>query len=117
MLPVVTTYNIAASGGTANIAASQASTSGLLTLATTVVGANQQRIGITSAGNDSGIYFHIVGLNQAGFTVGEFLAGGLGTGVGASAASVQSNLDYKTIVSIQPSASSSAQSLATTAAI
>src|ERR1700721_3619710 len=115
MLPVVVTYNIIASGGTASLAASQASTAGLLALSTTVVGANQQRITVTSAGNDAGIYFHVIGFNQANFTIFEYLAGGLGTGVGASAATVQSNLDYRTIISIQPSNSSIAQTLATTA--
>ena len=115
MLPVVVTYNIIASGGTASLAASQASTAGLLALATTVVGANQQRITVTSAGNDAGIYFHVIGFNQANFTIFEYLAGGLGTGVAGSAGTVQSNLDYNTIVSIQPSASSVAQTLATTA--
>jgi hypothetical protein len=64
---------------------------------------------VTSNSSDTGIFFHIVGINQAGFTVQEFLQGG---GAGST---VQSNLDYKTVVSIQPSASSVSQTLGTTA--
>ncbi len=114
MQPVVVTYSLPA-GSSTSIAASQGSTSGLLqlngtlgTAALGVLGTVQQRITVTSGGNDSAIYFHIIGLNQAGFTVSEFLAA-------ASTALATSNLDYRTIISIQPSASSVAQTLATTA--
>lgn len=123
MLPVVVTYNLSSTAGTTSLslAASSAGISTILqlngtfgtsspfgpgVLATTNI---QQRITVTSGSSDAGIYFHIVGLNAAGFTVAEFLQGG---GAGST---VQSNLDYRTIISIQPSGSSTAQTLATTA--
>ena len=84
-LPNVITYFLNTSTSTTFLTAALASTSGSLTLTTTVIGVHQQRITVTSGGDDSTKYFHIIGLNEAGFTVGEFLAGGLGTGVGASA--------------------------------
>jgi len=126
MLPVVVQYSLPAVLGTTSIALTQAALTGLFQLNGTygtsaalgsgVLGTAQQRVTVTSEGNDSGIYFHLIGLNQAGFTVSEFLAGGNGSGAGTSAVTVQSNLDYKTILSIEPSASSIAQTLATTAA-
>src|SRR6476659_5990973 len=117
--PSVVTFNYTSAFGTTSISlASGAAVTGLFQLNGTfgtsspfgpgVLGNNQQRVTITSAGSDTGIFFHIVGLNQAGFTVAEFLTGG---GAGST---VQSNLDYKTVLSIQPSASSTAQTLATT---
>lgn len=119
MLPVVVTYNLPGVLGTTSIALAQGPLTSLFQLNGTygttaalgpgVLGTNQQRITITSASSDTGIYFHVVGLNQAGFTVAEFLQGG---GAGST---VVSNLDYKTIISIQPSASSVAQTLGTTA--
>lgn len=115
MLPVVVTYNLSTTSSTSALGVQQASGSVALTIGTTSIGANQQRVTVTSAGNDTGIFFHIIGLNQAGFTVGEYLAGGLGTGLAGSAGTVQSALDYKTIISITPSGSSTAQTLATTA--
>ena len=48
-------------------------------------------------------------MNAAGFTVSEYLVGG------AAGSTVQSNLDYRTIISIAPSLSSMAQQLCTTA--
>jgi hypothetical protein len=115
MQPVVVTYSLPA-GSSTSIVNSVGSTSGLLQLNGTlgtaslgVLGAVQQRVTVTDGGNDTGIFFHIIGLNQAGFTISEFLAGG------NVASTVQSNLDYRTIISIQPSASSIAQTLATTA--
>ena len=114
MLPVVVTMSLPA-GNASTIAQAQSSTSGFLQLNGTlgtaaggVLGTYQQRVTVTSGGNDSGIYFHLIGLNQAGFTVSEFLTG-------ASTTVAQSNLDYRSIISIQPSASSVAQTLATTA--
>jgi hypothetical protein len=119
--PQVVTFNYTSVIGTTSIALAQspAAFTGLFQLNGTfgtsspfgpgVLGNNQQRVTITSAGSDTGIFFHIIGLNQAGFTVSEFLTGG---GAGST---VQSNLDYKTVVSIQPSASSVAQTLGTTA--
>lgn len=115
MLPVVVQYNVSSANATNALSALQHSTSGALTLSSTTIGPNQQRVTVTSQGNDSTIYFHIVGLNQAGFTVTEYLAGGNGTGAAGSAVTVQSNLDYQAVISITPSASSVAQVLATTA--
>lgn len=118
-LPVVLTYSLSSTFGTTAIALAQGPVTGLFQLNGTygtssplgvgVVGVNQQRLTITSLSSDTGIFFHIVGLNQAGFTVSEFLTGG---GAGST---VQSNLDYKTVISIQPSASSTQQTLGTTA--
>lgn len=114
MQPIVVTYSLPA-GNATTIAASQGSTAGAFQLNGTlgtavggVLGAVQQRVTITSGGNDSAIFFHIVGLNQAGFTVSEFLQG-------ASTALATSNLDYRTVISITPSASGTSQTLATTA--
>jgi hypothetical protein len=123
MIPVVVNYQLSSTVGTTSLslASSSAGISTILqlngtfgtsspfgpgVLATTGI---QQRITITSGSSDTGIYYHIVGLNAAGFTVQEYLVGG------AAGSTVQSNLDYRTIISIQPSASSVAQSLATTA--
>lgn len=117
MQPVVVTLSYPL-GNATTIAQSQGSTSGALqlngtlgtgaALGTGVLGVNQQRVTVTSGGNDSAIFFHIVGLNQAGFTVSEFLQG-------ASTALATSNLDYRTVISITPSASGTSQTLATTA--
>lgn len=119
-LPIQVTWNLNTTIATnAIVLNSSATTSGPLPLSGTygtaaplgtgVLGTAQQRITVSSAGNDSGIYFHIIGLNQAGFTVSEFLVGG-------NNATVQSNLDFRTIISIQPSSSSTSQQIATTAA-
>jgi hypothetical protein len=125
-LPNVITFNLNTTIATNAIASALASTSGQFSLNGTygtaspyganIIGTNQQRIVVYSAGNDSGIYFHIVGLNQAGFTVQEYLTGALGTGLLGSAGVAQSQLDYLKVLTIQPSASSVSQSLATTAA-
>ena len=116
MLPIVVTYNVSTTSSTTALGVTQASGSAPLTIGTASnFTPYQQRVTVTSAGNDSGIYFHIVGLNQANFTIGEFLQGGNGTGLGASAVTVQSNLDYSKIISITPSGSSTAQTLGTTA--
>lgn len=111
MLPqVINGYNLVASNGTAIVNAN-AATTGPFALATTGLGAWQRRIVITSSGNDSAIFFRIVGLNQAGFTVSEFLAGG-----NATAGAVTSSQDYLTIISVQPSNSSVTLTNASTAA-
>jgi hypothetical protein len=121
MLPVVVQYSVSTTSSTTaiSLAGSSAGISGLFQLNGTygtgsffgsgVIGTTQQRITITSQSSDTAIFFHIIGLNQAGFTVSEFLTGG---GAGST---VQSNLDYRTVISIQPSGSSTAQTLATTA--
>lgn len=122
--PNVITYNLNTTVATNAIASALAVTSGVLSLNGTfgtaapggVLGPNQQRVVVYSAGDDSAIFFHIIGVNQAGFTVSEFLAGALGTGLAASAGVAQSNLDYLKVTSIQPSASSAAQTIATTTA-
>src|SRR5271167_2844468 len=98
-LPNVTTYNL--TGGNATyIVNAAAATNAPLLLATTLVPSYplQQRVLVTSVGNDSSLYFNIVGLNQAGFTVSEFLLGSNGT-------FVASNLDYAKIISIRGSSS------------
>jgi hypothetical protein len=108
---VVNNYNLVAGNATSLVNA-VAATSSALTLATTLLpGIWQRRVLITSQGNDSGIYFHIVGANQAGFPIAEYLAGGAN-----NTSPVQSNLDYLTVVSITPSNSSVAQTNASTAA-
>lgn len=109
MLPIVVTYNVA-SGNATTIVNANASTSGTLTLATTnVPGTHQMRLLVTTQGNDSSIYYHIKGTNEAGFAIEEYLLGPNNT-------TGQSNLDFRTISSIQPSGSSTAQTIATTAA-
>ena len=110
MLPIVVNgYNLPA-GTTTTIINAAAATSSPLALATTQVpGTWQRRLLVTSSGNDSAIYFHIVGTNQAGFSETEYLAGGNST-------AVQSNLDYLTVTSVQPSNSSLSQTFASTAA-
>lgn len=57
------------------------------------LGSNQRRVIINSGGNDSGITFTVNGTNQAGFPISDTFAGG-------STATVQSNLDFKTVTSI-----------------
>src|ERR1700730_3722070 len=122
MLPTVVNYALSSTFGTTAIALAQGSTSGLIalngtygtasplsTLGSAVITQQQQRITVTSGSSDTGIYFHVIGLNQAGFTIAEYFAG---AGAGLT---VQSNLDYRTVISVQPSASSVAQTLATTA--
>ena len=101
-LPVVVTYNVG-TGNATSIVNAAAATSSPLTLATTFMPnfPLQQRVLVTSTGNDSSLFFRIVGLNQAGFTVSEFLPG-------TNATFAQSNLDYAKIVSIQGSSSSTA---------
>src|ERR1700686_3332369 len=100
MLPVVVTYNVG-TGTASTIVNAAAATSSPLTLATTFMPNYplQQRVLVTSTGNDSSLFFRIVGLNQAGFTVSEFLAG-------SNATFAQSNLDYAKIIPIQGSSSS-----------
>lgn len=109
MLPTVVNYSVA-TGTATTIVNANAATSGPLTLAATATpGPYQMRLLITSAGNDSGLYFDIQGTNQAGFPIGEFLAG-------SNSTTAQSILDYQGVKSIQPSSSSTAQTLGTTAA-
>jgi hypothetical protein len=108
-LPNVITYNVATGNATTIVNVAPIG-SGKFTLNTSIVPnfPLQQRVLVTSAGNDSTIFFHIVGLNQAGFTVQEWLAG-------SNSTFAQSQLDYAQIVSIQPSTASNAQTLGTTA--
>ena len=100
MLPVVVTYgNLTAANGSSLGTSSAATVNPILLYTTVVNNLYQQRVTVTSAGNDSSIYFHIVGLNQAGFTVSEFAAG-------TNATSTISNLDYWRIISVRGSSSS-----------
>jgi hypothetical protein len=106
---VVNNYNLIAGNATSLVNANAATTSALVLATTLVPGVWQRRVLVTSSGNDSAIYFHLVGGNQAGFPASEYLAG-------ANSTSIQSNLDYLTVTSVTPSNSSVAQTVASTAA-
>lgn len=94
-LPNVTTFNVGTANATYIVNAAGATNAPLVLLHTTMPQFPlQSRVLVTSAGNDSSIFFKIVGLNQAGFTVSELLAGSNGT-------FAVSNLDYASIISIQ----------------
>lgn len=110
MQPITVQYNVIAGNATTIVNAAAGPATATFTLATAVVGTagQQQRLLITSGGNDSSIFFRIVGLNQAGFTVSEFLKG-------PNTSTTQSALDYATIISITPSGSSTSQTVGTTA--
>lgn len=82
------------------ISASQSPAAGAILLNGSLVsggvanlGASQRRVIINSGGNDSGITFTVNGTNQAGFPISDTFAGG-------ATATVQSNLDFKTVTSI-----------------
>jgi len=109
MIPNVITYTVA-TGTATTIVNAVGATSAPLALVTSTMPSFplQQRAIVSSVGNDSGIFFRIVGLNQAGFTVSEFLTGG-------NAVAVVSNLDYAKIISIQGSSSSTSLVPAATA--
>ena len=110
MLPINFQYALPA-GNASTLGTATASGSVGLSFATTVLpGTVQRRIVVASNGNDSGIYFFIKGLNQAGFTVSEFVAGSNG-----STTPAQSVFDYASVITIAPS-SSSTQLIATTTA-
>jgi hypothetical protein len=101
-LPNVITFQIG-TGNATYIVNAAAATNAPLALATTIMPSFaqfglQQRALVSSVGNDSGIFFRIVGLNQAGFTVTEFLAG-------TNATFAVSAQDYSKIISIQGSSS------------
>ena len=87
-----------ASANAAIIAASQAGTANVaLTLtASPYTLDNFRRVIITSAGNDTGIHFTIVGTNSSGMPVTEAVTG-------ASGGAAQSYYDWLTITSITPS--------------
>lgn len=88
-----------ASANAAIIAASQAGTAATaLTLTSTGVYTLDtfRRVIVTSAGNDTGIHFTIVGKNSSGMPVTEALTG-------ASGGVAQSAYDYLSITSITPS--------------
>lgn len=95
--PAVVTYQLPTLTASA-LATSQAATSLAIGLnVTTVLGTNQRRVVIGSAGADSsGGAFKIVGLNQAGNTIGEIVPGGNATTVATSA------LDYIRVISVTP---------------
>lgn len=65
----------------------------LVTAGVANLGASQRRVIINSGGNDSGITFTVNGTNVAGFPISDSFVGG-------STATVQSNLDFKTVTSI-----------------
>lgn len=113
MLPVVVTMSFPV-GNATTIAQVQGSTSGAFQLNGTLgtsaggdLGLYQQRVTITSGGNDSSIFFRIAGLNLANNPITEVLAGG-------NATVVQSNLDFGVVRSIIPQANLTG-GLATTA--
>jgi hypothetical protein len=100
-LPNVVQYSLAAANNT-NIVSAQGvmAVGSTFTLATTILDV-QRRLTFTMAGNESANTFKIIGLNQAGNTISEVLAG-VNTG------STSSNLDYKTLISIQAIGSTAA---------
>lgn len=95
-----------------SIAASQNGTANTkLTLtASPVVLDKPRRVGITSAGNDSGIFFTIVGTDWNGNNATEQLTG-------ANAGTAQSFYDYATVISIAPSAATALAVTAGTTAV
>jgi hypothetical protein len=117
MLPNVITYSLIAASATGVVNAAPIQGPGPLplnspqTLAPTgslvnsttnpVVLDNQRRLLITTSGNESSNKFTIVGLNQNGFTTTEII-------VGPSSSTAQSLLDYKTVISITPLATTAA---------
>lgn len=102
MIPNVITYSVGTGNATFIVNAAGATSSPLaINNAKLPNFPLQQRVLVTSTGNDSGLFFRILGLNAALNTVVEFLAG-------SNATYAQSNLDYAQIISIQGSSSSSA---------
>ena len=100
-LPNVVQYSLAASNNTNVVnAGSTVAVGTFFTLATTTFDV-QRRLTFTMAGNESANTFKIIGLNQAGNTISEVLAG-VNTG------STNTNLDYKTLISIQAIGSTAA---------
>ncbi len=94
MLPVVVTYNLAAAVAS-NVVNALGTTGGLLTLVSTPVTLDtQRRLLITAVGNESSNTFTVIGLNQAGFTISEVI-------IGPNATTTQSNLDFKTVISVR----------------
>lgn len=95
-LPIVVTKALAA-GLTTSFVNAQNTVAALtaLTLVTTVVGTSQRRLLLTTTADETANTFVIVGTNDAGFTITENL-------VGVNNATVQSNLDFKTLTSIKP---------------
>lgn len=82
----LTINGAAASGGVATIDSATASN--------TAIG---RRVIVTSAGNDTGINWTVVGTNSRGNRISDTFAG-------ASGGAAQSNLDFVTVTSITPSA-------------
>jgi hypothetical protein len=94
MLPMVTTYNLAAAVSTNVVNAAPIQGPGALPLvSTTVVLDNQRRLLITTGGNESSNTFTVKGLNQANNTITETITG-------PNASTTQSNLDFKTVLSV-----------------
>lgn len=93
-LPNVVIYNLAASSITALVNAAASGTVNF-TLATTILD-TQRRVAFTTAGNESGNTFTIVGTNAAGNSITEAVTG-------PNASTTQSNLDFKTVSSITAS--------------
>lgn len=89
-------YNILAATTTTIV---NAAPSGLtsFTLATTVVGPNQQRLFLTVTGNESSNSFVIKGTNQAGLPITD-------TVKGPNASTTGSNLDFVTVTSVTSTA-------------
>lgn len=90
--PLVVQYALSPGNNTNIVNAVGVISPGNFTLATTTLDV-QRRITFTMAGNESGNTFRIIGLNQANMTISEVL-------MGANTGTVQSNLDYKTLISI-----------------
>src|SRR5215472_13157584 len=98
MIPNVLTWQVGTSNATFIVNAAGATSSPLAinnstTPSFTAFGL-QQRVLVTSTGNDSSIYFKIVGLNMAGFTVTDYV-------LGSNATFATSNLDFAKVISVQ----------------
>jgi len=102
MLPSVVTYNLAVAVATNVVNAAAIQGPGALPLVTStgVVLDTQRRLLITATGNESANMFTVVGLNQANMTVSEVITG-------PNASTTQSNLDFRTVLSVRALATTS----------
>lgn len=101
MIPVVVTYNLAASSSTTLVNAQGTVAVGTkFTLATTILDA-QRRVLLSFSGNESLNTFNLSGTNQSGAAISETLNG-------TNATTAQSLLDYKTVTFIQAVGSTAA---------
>jgi hypothetical protein len=94
-LPIVVTYNLAAAVSTNIVNVAPIQGPGILPLITTtgVSLDTQRRLLVTTTGNESSNTFTVKGTNLAGFPITEVITG-------PNASTTQSNLDFKTVLSI-----------------